>query len=618
MRTFSLLPLPFFVACLVLIGVSTRADIDTKAYPNKSRRPTAAVARPTAVAQPAEVQVARGNTVTIRLRGIAEGGGPIEFRLGQKPEHGRIVSSTRVADDLLDVRYQHSGTRNSDFDRFIFAVRQQGMGPFSPADVKIRVFDLPARLVAAEELIHFPATEIGHAETRQIVISNQGGLSASGSLRVTRPWKLNCPANFRIQPGASTEISVTFEPESAGEIQGNLLLDGDVPLSVSLTGSGTAPFTTSPGQVTLENAGSGSRSGTFIIENTTTHVVPIELKTTLLAPEQPSHFELKFGESREIRIVAPDGSSFASEVLVSAGNYTTRVHVSAQASPAALEILPNPSINLGEVAASSSLPIQIHIRNKGGTAAEVRASVSKNLHVQETTRTLDGGEDWLLTVYVQTPATGAFRETLTLVAASSRAEAVITGSIAVTPQPTPKPQPVPTGHPAASPVGPPQVSTPKEDTDLAAFLANPLFGHSNGPVLQAEIVRREKRSARVRWSRPQQNADWTYTVERRDLHLDAKSELYATWSPVNHLYIQPAGDALETTIPDLQPGRPYSFRVTASAQGQSVQPASPVLTFMTLPPWRPHIDWRYPLFAALLVAGFFVVRQRWGERATGF
>lgn len=572
-----------------------------------------------------DVEVARGNTIMIRLRGIAEGGGPIEFRLGQKPRHGRILGSTRVADDLLDVRYQHSGTRNSDFDQFVFAVRQQGIGPFSPGDVKIRVIDLPAKLIASEEFIRFPAVEIGQAETRQIVISNQGGLPTNGSLRVTHPWKLDNPREYQIRPGSSVEIPVRFEPESAGEIQGNLVLEGDVPLSVSLAGSGIAPFAANPGEVRLETHANGSRLGTFVIENTTSHLVPIEVKTDLLAPGQPTGFELKFGEAREIRIEAPSGAPLTSEVLISSGKYATRIQVSGQASPAALEILPKSTIDLGEVAASSSLPVQVHVRNRGGTGATVTAAVSRNLQAQETTRSLPGGDSWLIPIYVQAPATGTFRETLTLTAAGSQTEVIISGSVAAarksTPKPTPKPQSRIAENPAATPktlTTPTQPSAPDEDKELARFFSNPLFGHSNGPILQATIVGRNKTSARLRWSPPAQKAEWTYAIERRDLHLDEKRELSATWTPLNALNIEPAGDALEATIPDLQPGSPYSLRVKASAPGQSVQPASSVLTFKTLPSWRLRIDWRYPLVAILLVTGFFVVRQRWRERPAGF
>lgn len=618
--------MPFFFACLVVFGVVAFADIDTRTAQKKSKRPVEVGVRTTAVAQPVDVEVARGNSITIRLRGIAEGGGPIEFRLGQKPRHGRILGSTRVADDLLDVRYQHSGSRSSDFDQFVFAVRQQGIGPFSPGDVKIRVIDLPAKLVASEEFIRFPAVEIGQAETRRIVISNQGGLPANGSLRVTHPWKLeDNPHDYQIRPGSSVEIPVRFEPESAGEIQGNLVLEGDVPLSVSLAGSGIAPFATSPGEVRLEPNASGSRLGTFVIENTTAHSVPIELKTDLLAPGQPTSLELKFGEAREIRIEAPSGAPFISEVVISSGKYATRIQVSGQASPAALEIVPKSTIDLGEVAASSSLPVQVHVRNRGGTGATVTAAVTRNLQAQETTRSLPGGESWLIPIYVQTPATGTFRETLTLTASGSQTEVVISGSVAAARKPTPKSTPKPQSriaeNPATKPTGPTtptQPSAPDEDKELARFFSNPLFGHSNGPILQATIVGRNKTSARLRWSPPAQKAEWTYAIERRDLHLDEKRELYATWTPLSAMNIEPAGDALEATIQDLQPGSPYSLRVKASAPGQSVQPASSVLTFKTLPPWRLRIDWRYPLVAILLVTGFFVVRQRWRERAAGF
>lgn len=619
MRTFSPRPFPFLLAYLVIVSVFACADIDTKAESKKSKRPAEGI-RTTAVAQPTSVRVARGDTITIRLRGIAEGGGPIEFRLGGKPEHGRILSSTQVANDLLDVRYQHSGTRTSDVDRFIFAVRQQGIGPFSPGDVKIQVIDLPAKLVAAEEFVRFSAVEIGRTETRQIVVSNQGGLPASGSMRVTPPWELDGPAAFQLRQGTSIEIPVRFKPESAGEIQGNLVLETEVPLSVSLAGSGTAPFSVNPGKVNLENNGTNSRSGIFAIENTTAHSVPIELKSDFLAPDQPASFELKFGESREIQIAAPGGPALTSEVVISSGKYATRVQLAGKPSPAMLEILPQPAIDLGEVAASSSLPVQLHVRNKGGTTADVTAIASQNLQTRETSRSLAGGDDWLIPVYVQTPANGSFRETVTLKTPDSQLEAVIHGSVVVAPKPTPTPKPLGkiAEKSAEKPINRVQVQVPDEDKELAAFFANPLFGHSNGPILQAKVIQREKDSARLRWSPPAQKADWKYTIERRDLHLNAQRELYATWTPVNTLVIEAVGDALEATIPDLEPGLPYSFRVSASAQGQSTQPASTVLTFKTLPPWRLRIDWRYPLIAALFITGFLTIRQRWRERATGF
>ncbi len=319
------------ILCL-LYPFAARADLNSDATPKlKKKKPEpTGIIMPTAIAQPTSAEVNRARDVLIRLTGVARGSGQVEFRLQQKPSHGRIISSKPVGFDSLDVLYRHSGDERSESDSFVFAVRSGGIGPFSPGEVRIRIIDPPGSLLAPES-IPFPATLAGEIATEEFVVLNEGGQALRGLITVPSPWHLRDAASYQLAPGQKRKITLHFAPSGSGKFSGNLIFEGERPVTVELTGEGLAPFDAGPAKIKLLPGLDGQRSGSISLQNNTAETVSIQVSSPLTV--SPS-ISLQFGETREL-VVSDNGiGPIESSVTLKSGTYSTRVAVTAEETPA--------------------------------------------------------------------------------------------------------------------------------------------------------------------------------------------------------------------------------------------------------------------------------------------
>ena len=358
----------FLLAASVVLGMGLpvlRADLDSNATPPKAKKkPTpVGITLPTAVAETANAEVERGGEISMRLRGISRGSAQVEFRLVQKPQHGRIVSSKTVGMDTLEVLYRHSGDAQSDTDSFVFAVRASGVGPFSPGDAHIRILTQPSRLLVPESLV-FPGTLVGQTATDSFVVVNEGGTPVRGVITISLPWKISGPANYNLQPREKRKVTVLFVPTSSGSLEGQLTFEtGERPIHVALQGEGIPTFLASPAKLVLQPTLDGQRAGTISLQNNTPEPITIEVESKFNLPKS---VVLQFGQARELVVEDAGIGLLHSFILCRNGAETRRIEVTAS------EAAPR-SVALQTITATTSpapTPVSIVAINSPAAATE--------------------------------------------------------------------------------------------------------------------------------------------------------------------------------------------------------------------------------------------------------
>ncbi len=316
-----------------------RADLNSEATPKLKKKDILSASHPiTAVAAPVSTEVNRGGKIVIRIQGIASGGGQLEFRLLQKPLHGRILNSKPAGMNSLDVTYVHSGDSASDHDFFIFGVRSAAGGPFSPGQAKITITSSPGHLLVPEALT-FPSTLTGQTASDSFVVVNEGGEVLNGKITISEPWHLVEPAAYQLSPGEKRKITVLFTPKNHGPCEGRLIFEGAKPAFVNLLGEGLGSFLASPAKLVLAPTLDGKRRGVVSLQNNTTEPIVIEVESNL---DLPKSVTLQFGETKELTVEDSGIGLLTSHITFKASAYARRVEV--VANEAAARILPTPAL----------------------------------------------------------------------------------------------------------------------------------------------------------------------------------------------------------------------------------------------------------------------------------
>ena len=144
-----------------------------------------------------------------------------------------------------------------DSDRFRYVVKTNDGRISSPAEVRILVEDVPAKIVVPAK-IEFDEIEAGESESRLLRIANEGGGILEGRLSVSAPWRLAAAA-YRVASGRTENISVRFEPDEGRQFVGQITLTGPngTETIVQLTGAAISPVQAEPDH--LEIVGSKRR-----------------------------------------------------------------------------------------------------------------------------------------------------------------------------------------------------------------------------------------------------------------------------------------------------------------------------------------------------------------------
>jgi PKD repeat protein len=314
---------------------------------------------------------------------------------------------------------------------------------------KVNVYGLqastsPAKLALSPTSLNFGSVITGQTNTRSFQVVNSGGLTLTGTVATTAPFRISGGTPFSLSSGQTGLVQVAFSPAGVGNFSNVVTFTSNGGNSTNaVTGSGVAPaqlavspaslsfgaltvganaqlsFTvTNAGGVTLSNGVATVPSGPFTILSGTPFSLPAFSTTNLT-----------------IRFAPTNSGNFSNAVVItsSGGNSTNSVTGSAVA-PAQLAVLP-PSLSFGTLIVGANAQLSFTLTNTGGvTLSNGVATVSAGAFaiLSGTPFTLPSLGTTNLTIRYAPTNPGNFSNQVVITSSGGNSTNVVTGS-AVTP-----------------------------------------------------------------------------------------------------------------------------------------------------------------------------------------
>jgi hypothetical protein len=328
----------------------------------------------------------------------------------------------------------------------------------------------PGQLVASPSSVSFGTVLVGSTQSKSAELTNSGGSSVTISQAAVsgadfQVSGLSLP--LTLNPGQSTDVAITFDPQSSGAQSGSITLTTSASMSApqvrflvtsfdSSTFSRSRRMSASNNTVTISLSGSGTTPGQLSVAPTNVSFVNVEVGTN---QSQPVTLTNSGGSSVSVTQASASGSGFSVSgitvpLTLTAGQSTTfnvvftpqasgtvsgNVAITSNASNATLNlplsgaalaagsltVNPN-SVAFGSVQVGSSQQQSASLTNTGGTSVTI-----SNATVTGAGFTLSG-----LTLPVTLAAGQSTSMTLTFAPASAGS---VTGSVTITsnaPNPT--------------------------------------------------------------------------------------------------------------------------------------------------------------------------------------
>lgn len=328
------------------------------------------------VAPEVTAKVLRGRSVVIRLPGVESNGNPIRYEIVSRPSSGKLSNLEQPDPNRQGhgfVTYTHGDDESSVEDGFQYQVITPISGlTSSPGSVTIRIVDLPP-LLGAQSFLNFSAI-VGESATATLALTNIGGGTLHGEVRVAPPFFLDAEGAFALKRGQSTNLPLRYTPTETGlsapeKIQPAL---EDPATSITLRGEATAPFAVKTTSERLDLKADDSRSVSVELANLSS--LPQKVNVSVTPPELLEEIppvSLAPGESREILLRIPPGHKGAAEnftAVFSTQAYSQNRVFTAPPVPARLEVL------TAEIDFVSTREAALTVRNSGGV--EGRFSIS--------------------------------------------------------------------------------------------------------------------------------------------------------------------------------------------------------------------------------------------------
>jgi hypothetical protein len=351
---------------------------------------TAEKARP---ARPAgksiEVEVARGGSVRIPLRGYERNLNRLQYKPIGSPRHGKLsrVDQPGASEGQAPgyVIYTHGNDENSVSDTFDFEVIAT-TGLRGRGRITIRVLDAPAQLLVTPTSLDFGTTAIGDTPVRRTVeLANAGGGVIQGFLEIPEPFALADEGMFVLRRGEKAKIPVVFAPQRAGTYSFTVQpVPGDR-AALTLKGEALQPFAVESSGSEFRKQPDQSRTAGAVVKNQSQSPQRISVVLPADSPvEQVPAFELSPGETTEVTLripaatktrVAPFGVRFET------ADHAVLLEFQAPAIPPNLTIVSLP--DFGTVKSGTAAKATLVLSNVGGAVADCRLQTPKNLTTED-------------------------------------------------------------------------------------------------------------------------------------------------------------------------------------------------------------------------------------------
>ena len=362
-------------ACLAIFFAAQSADSQAKKPERVSPK-----------AQNIEVEVARGESVRIPLRGFERNLNPLTYRPLGRPQHGKLSGlepyNGPERQGPAYITYTHGNDEDSVADTFAFEVKAGTTKLTGRGRVIIKIRDAAPLLSITPELLDFGPVALGDPPVRRVVeLANAGGGVITGFLRPTEPFALEDDGGFVLRRGKKTRIPLLFAPERTGEFVFRLQPFANDPALLVLKGLAIAPLVLEVEAAVFSAAPDQSRRAIAVVKNQSKRPLTVSVG---LPPESPveavADFALGPGESTEVILripsgrkeyVPPFGVRFESDGHAELREFT------APAIPAALRIVATP--DFGAVRPRTVVRASLILGNDGGTPAEGKLLPSESI-----------------------------------------------------------------------------------------------------------------------------------------------------------------------------------------------------------------------------------------------
>jgi len=314
---------------------------------------------------------------------------------------------------------------------------------------KVNVYGLKAstsspQLSLSPNSLNFGGVITGQTNTRSFQVVNIGGLTLTGTVATTAPFRISAGSPFSLASSQTGLVQVAFSPGSVGNFSNVVTFTSNGGNSTNtVTGTGVAQaklgvspaslgfgtllvgansqlsFTlTNSGGVTLSNGVATVSGGPFTIMSGTPFTLPASGTTNLT-----------------IRFAPTNSGSFSNVVVMtSTGGNSTNAVTGSALTPAQLAISP-PSLNFGTLAVGANSQLSFTLTNSGGaTLSNGVATVSGGPFtiLSGTPFTLPASGTTNLTIRFAPTNSGSFSNVVVITSSAGNSTNTLTGS-AVTP-----------------------------------------------------------------------------------------------------------------------------------------------------------------------------------------
>ena len=362
-------------ACLAIFFAAQSADSQAKEPKRFSPK-----------AQNIEVEVTRGESVRIPLRGFERNLNPLTYRPLTQPQHGRLSGLEQYDGPERQgpayITYTHGNDEDSRTDAFAFEVKAGTTRLTGRGRVIINIRDAAPVLSVTPEWLDFGPVALGDPPVRRVVeLANVGGGVLTGFLRPKEPFALEDDGGFVLRRGEKTHIPLLFEPQRVGEFVDRRQPLANDPTLLIAKGQAVPPFVIKVKKTTFSPAPDQSRTNIVTVENQSKRPLTVSVG---LPPESPveavADFALGPGESTEVILrIPPDRKEYVPPFGVSfeCDGHAELREFTAPAIPAALRIVATP--DFGEFRPRTVVRASLILINDGGTPAEGKLLPSESI-----------------------------------------------------------------------------------------------------------------------------------------------------------------------------------------------------------------------------------------------
>jgi len=434
-------------ACLAIFFAAQSADSQAKEPKRFSPK-----------AQNIEVEVARGESVRIPLRGFERNLNPLTYRPLTQPQHGRLSGLEQYDGPERQgpayITYTHGNDEDSRTDAFAFEVKAGTTRLTGRGRVIINIRDAAPVLSVTPELLDFGPVALGDPPVRRVVeLANVGGGVLTGFLRPKEPFALEDDGGFVLRRGEKTHIPLLFEPQRVGEFVDRRQPLANDPTLLIAKGQAVPPFVIKVKKTTFSPAPGQSRTNIVTVENQSKRPLTVSVG---LPPESTveavADFALGPGESTEVPLRIPPGRKEyvpPFDVSFESNGHTELREFTAPAIPAALRIVATP--DFGEVRPRTVVRASLILINDGGTPAEGKLLPSESIRPASgaTAFTVPPGRELEIPLELRLKPDQAPPTEMTVSLDGKEVTIKVTARLIIprTPPPTPTPTPTPPPKP---------------------------------------------------------------------------------------------------------------------------------------------------------------------------